>query len=290
MWKDSIKVYYSTMTRVQKKAADYLLQLEEEIEHLTIRNCADGAGVGQPTVLRMIQKCGYESWSMFLQEIWRDNGRNESTLKTALEGKEKYKGRFKAVMQSIDDDMNLISEMASNLDLYVLDDLARMIRHAKMIDIYGSDNSANAATELAGRLLHLGLPSRNYSDLFFQKISAGHLGKRDVAIGFSISGETIAVIQMLQTARQSGAITVAVTGDLESTLAKEADYQFLTPTVYENTAGKWIASRITQMAFVDAICASIISSDKSHYQAELLKSSRGFQEDVSERARSYGAS
>ena len=69
-------------------------------------------------------------------------------------------------------------------------------------------------------MLHLGLTSRNYSDLFFQKVSAGHLGKKDVAIGFSISGETQAVIDSLAAAKQAGAVTVAVTGGQTSELAR----------------------------------------------------------------------
>jgi len=285
MWKDLIKLSYQEMTRTQKQAADYILANENEIPNLTIRTFAVSAGVGQPTILRMLQKCGYASWSVFLKEIWKEHGREETLISIPIDGNEKYKSRHRAVIQSIGDDIHLISEMIGQLDLYQLDELVRKIKHAKIIDIYGTDNSANAATELAGRLLHLGLTSRNYSDLFFQKISAGHLGKKDVAIGFSISGETTAVIQALQFAKNSGALTVAITGDKESALANEADMVFLTPTIYHNEASKWIASRITQMAYVDALCAAIMNSDTHRFQEELKKSTKGFEEDVSKKAR-----
>ena len=121
--------------------------------------------------------------------------------------------KYEAVFQIIRDDLTMISDMAKHLDLRQLEEVVKVIKKAKIIDVYGTDNSANAAAELSGRMLHLGLTSRNYSDLFFQKVSAGHLGKKDVAIGFSISGETQAVIDSLTAARQAGAVTVAVTGD-----------------------------------------------------------------------------
>mgnify|MGYP000432345188 CR=1 FL=1 len=126
----------------------------------------------------------------------------------------------------------MISDMAKHLDLRQMEEVVRVIKKAKIIDVYGTDNSANAAAELSGRMLHLGLTSRNYSDLFFQKVSAGHLGKKDVAIGFSISGETQAVIDSLAAAKQAGAVTVAVTGGQTSELARIADYIFITPTIH----------------------------------------------------------
>ena len=55
-------------------------------------------------------------------------------------------------------------------------------------------------------------------------------------MSFSISGETIAVIEALKAAKQCGAVTVAVTGDGESTLAECADYVFVTPTIYAVTS------------------------------------------------------
>lgn len=285
MWKDTIRITYQSLTRQQKQAADYLLKDDLDVWNLTIREMAANAEIGQPTIIRMLQNCGYKSWSDFLRETLKEHGRQESLIITEGIEKVKYRGRHKAVIRSLTDDMALLSELASKLDLFQLDEVARVIKHANIIDVYGTDNSANAATELAGRLLHLGLTSRNYSDLFFQKISAGHLGKKDVAIGFSISGETTAVIQALHAAKDSGAITVAVTGDRKSSLTQGADYVFITPTRYYNDASKWIASRITQVAFVDAICTAIITSDEDRFQGELQKSSQEFREDISESAR-----
>lgn len=281
MWKDQMKLSYQEFSKLQKKVADYFLEHESQTADMTLRFVSKEVHVGEPTILRMLQKCGYTSWTGFLKEVLKERGREETLISIPAWGKEKYMGRHKAIIQSISDDISLISEMIAKLDLYQLDELVRRMKHAKIIDIYGTDNSANAATELAGRLLHLGLTSRNYSDLFFQKISAGHLGKKDVAIGFSISGETIAVIQALKFAKHAGAFTVAVTKDEQSTLAKEADLIFITPTVYYNEASKWIASRITQMAFVDAVSTAIVSSDDKRFWEELQKSSQGFEEDVS---------
>lgn len=288
MWKVQLKVNYPKLSKGQKKVVDYLLQQEKQAGTMTIRECAKGAGVGQPTVLRMLEKCGYNSWTSFQHEVWKNRGQNEEGKTWKLtESFQRNRAGMKesSVFQVIRDDIQMIADMAEHLDMNQLNQVVKIIKKAKIIDVYGTDNSANAASELSGRLLHLGLTSRNYSDLFFQKISAGHLGEKDVAVSFSISGETIAVIEALKAAKQCGAVTIAVTGDAESTLAECADYVFVTPTIYVHKVSRWIASRISQMAFVDTLCAAIMESDMERFSEQLNKSTKEFEEDISERAK-----
>lgn len=288
MWENELRLCYAMLSRNQKKAADLLLEDTEAAGNMTVRELADRAGVGQATIIRMLQAAGYESWSAFQRTVWREQGQQE--LPEAADREVSSAGRksparrehrkYEAVFQIIRDDLTMISDMAKNLDLGQIEELVRVIKKAKIIDVYGTDNSANAAAELSGRMLHLGLTSRNYSDLFLQKVSAGHLGKRDVAIGFSISGETQAVIDSLTAAKQAGAVTVAVTGDQVSGLAQIADYIFITPTIHFSEISRWISSRISQMAFVDALCGAIMVSDPERFDQMLIQSTKEFEQDM----------
>ena len=288
MWKTELRLCYAMLSRNQKKAADLLLENPEAAGNMTVRELAERAGVGQATIIRMLQAAGYESWSAFQRTVWREQGQQE--LPEAADREVSSAGRksparrehrkYEAVFQIIRDDLTMISDMAKNLDLGQIEELVKVIKKAKIIDVYGTDNSANAAAELSGRMLHLGLTSRNYSDLFFQKVSAGHLGKRDVAIGFSISGETQAVIDSLTAAKQAGAVTVAVTGDQVSGLAQIADYIFITPTIHFSEISRWISSRISQMAFVDALCGAIMVSDPERFDQMLIQSTKEFEQDM----------
>lgn len=288
MWENELRLCYAMLSRNQKKAADLLLEDTEAAGNMTVRELADRAGVGQATIIRMLQAAGYESWSAFQRTVWREQGQQErpeaADREVSSAGRKSPARRehrkYEAVFQIIRDDLTMISDMAKNLDLGQIEELVKVIKKAKIIDVYGTDNSANAAAELSGRMLHLGLTSRNYSDLFFQKVSAGHLGKRDVAIGFSISGETQAVIDSLTAAKQAGAVTVAVTGDQVSRLAQIADYIFITPTIHFSEISRWISSRISQMAFVDALCGAIMVSDPERFDQMLIQSTKEFEQDM----------
>lgn len=288
MWENELRLCYAMLSRNQKKAADLLLEDTEAAGNMTVRELADRAGVGQATIIRMLQAAGYESWSAFQRTVWREQGQQElpeaadrevSSARRKSPARREHR-KYEAVFQIIRDDLTMISDMAKNLDLGQIEELVKVIKKAKIIDVYGTDNSANAAAELSGRMLHLGLTSRNYSDLFFQKVSAGHLGKRDVAIGFSISGETQAVIDSLTAAKQAGAVTVAVTGDQVSGLAQIADYIFITPTIHFSEISRWISSRISQMAFVDALCGAIMVSDPERFDQMLIQSTKEFEQDM----------
>ena len=63
----------------------------------------------------------------------------------------------------------------------------------------------------------------------------------------------------------AGAVTIAVTGEEESDLAKGADYVFMTPVRHTSEVSQWISSRISQIAFVDALCAAILDSDREKF-------------------------
>lgn len=281
MWQKDLKIYYPNLSKNQKKVADIVLREKENVGVMTLKECAEKAEVGQATVLRMLDSVGYRGWSDFQKSVWMEEGSDLSKNQRTKTRTESVKiKKYASVYHVIENDIAMIEDMATCMDMSKLDEVVRIIKKAKLIDVYGTDNSANAAAELSGRLLHLGLASRNYSDLFFQKISAGHLGVRDVAIGFSSSGSTKAVIEALDSARIAGAVTIAVTGEAESNLAKNADYVFMTPIRHTSEVSRWISSRISQIAFVDALCAAILDSNREKFGKMLTKSASEFEEDI----------
>ncbi len=284
MWQDDLKIYYPNLSKNQKKVADMFLRDEEKAGAMTLKEGADKAKVGQATVLRMLNALGYSGWSDFQKSVWMEKGSTDVKRREVKRYETKAESvrikKYASVYHVIENDIAMIEDMAIGLDISKLEEVVKIIKKAKLIDVYGTDNSANAAAELSGRLLHLGLASRNYSDLFFQKISAGHLGVKDVAIGFSSSGSTKAVIEALDSARMAGAVTIAVTGEEESDLAKGADYVFMTPVRHTSEVSQWISSRISQIAFVDALCAAILDSDREKFGKMLTKSASEFKEDI----------
>ncbi|MEM1765702.1 MAG: glutamine--fructose-6-phosphate transaminase (isomerizing) [Zestosphaera sp.] len=102
-------------------------------------------------------------------------------------------------------------------------EVARVIAKSERVLLLGAGTSYHA-TLIAALLL------RKYANLWAEAIVASEsrwwlntLGKGDVVIGVSQSGETIDTLRGIREAREKGALTIAVTNVVESTIAREAD-------------------------------------------------------------------
>jgi DNA-binding MurR/RpiR family transcriptional regulator len=95
-------------------------------------------------------------------------------------------------------------------------------------------------------------------------MSASLLVDGDVAIGFSHSGNTIAVIEAIQLARRNGARTIAITNYDSSALAQSADVVLCSTAQGSPLMGENAAARIAQLNILDAIFVAVAQRD---YQA-----------------------
>ena len=70
-----LSLCYAMLSKNQKKAADILLEDPDAARTMTVRELAGQAGVGQATIIRMLQAAGYEGWSAFQREVWQEKGK-----------------------------------------------------------------------------------------------------------------------------------------------------------------------------------------------------------------------
>jgi DNA-binding MurR/RpiR family transcriptional regulator len=95
-------------------------------------------------------------------------------------------------------------------------------------------------------------------------MSASLIADGDIAIGFSHSGNTTAVIEAIQLARRNGARTIAVTNYNSSALAHAADVVLCSTAQGSPLMGENAAARIAQLNILDAVFVAVAQRD---YQA-----------------------
>ncbi|MFN3268436.1 MAG: isomerizing glutamine--fructose-6-phosphate transaminase, partial [Zestosphaera sp.] len=102
-------------------------------------------------------------------------------------------------------------------------EVSRVLARSGRVLLLGAGTSYHA-TLIAALLL------RRYADLWAEAIVASEsrwwlsmLGQGDIVIGVSQSGETIDTLKGIREAKERGALTIAVTNVVESTMAREAD-------------------------------------------------------------------
>lgn len=270
MWMKELKLEFVNLTKGEKKVAGYLLERDRDIEHMTLRQCAAGSGTGQPTVVRTIRRLGYESWQQFRNGVLKASGMEEGLVEPAVPV---TKG--KVPVDVVRQDIELLQEVAQEIRGDEFQEVIRFLKKASSVEIYGAERSAFVAGELAGRLLHMGIPCRTYADLFLQKVSAEYLDDKSVVIAISQSGITRMVEEAMKAAKRGGVKTVGILGSRGCPIASYCDYIFVTPTV-SFEGGEKAASRIAQFGLVDLLCEGLIKSDEKRFKENIRKSREKF--------------
>ena len=133
----------------------------------------------------------------------------------------------------------------------------------------GMGKPGHIATKIAATLASLGTPSFFMHPAEALHGDLGMVGKKDIVILMSYSGESIEVTRLLPALREIGCVTIAVTGKEKSTLAKNCQYCFVFPA-FEEACYMHLAptsSTTALLVFGDAL-AVVISRLRNYTKEE----------------------
>ena len=134
--------------------------------------------------------------------------------------------------------------------------------------ITGMGKPGHIGTKIAATLASLGTPS------FFMhpgEAMHGDLGmvkKNDVVILMSYSGESDEIVRLLPTLHEIGCITVAITGNQKSTLAKACQYHFYFPHFEEACYMHLAPTSSTTSLLVLGDAIAVVASKLRNYTKE----------------------
>jgi DNA-binding MurR/RpiR family transcriptional regulator len=256
-----INAYRQNMTPSQRVLADKIISDMEGAAHLTIAELADFAKVSSATITRFCESLDYSGYSDL-----------KAAIVIAIDRQRISKEQFAIGDGDITEDDSIdetlykisfqeaeaISDTARTVDRKSLDAAAEAIMSCRRLDIYGLGSSYLAALDLQQKLHRIGLTAYAWSDNHLALTSAAVLREGDVAIAISHSGVTAEVFQILETAKKSGAKTVAITNHPASPLGRLADLTLVTSAKESRFRSGAMASRIVQLAMVDFLFVRIM--------------------------------
>lgn len=271
-----IQKEYHRLRKSEKKVADVILEQRISLDHMTITELATEAGVSQPTVQRFAQAMGKTGFRELKVGLLRD----ESLEQASRSKRNQIYGHSITPEDKVEEipaktiysTIKLLEETIKAIDVKAFATAVEAIVKARSIVLYGVENSTSTISDLETKLLYLGLNCRSYKDSYLQLVSARHLGKGDVAVGISYSGNSRDTVDTLKLAREAGACTIAVTNFRDSLLSKYADILICTGNT-QLMCGEAIFSRTTQMTVNDMLYTGILASDFEVYADQIEKSS-----------------
>lgn len=150
-------------------------------------------------------------------------------------------------------EMLAIDETVSGLDYDALERVVAALDGAERILLFGIGASQFVAQDLHHKLFRVGRNAFLLADPHEAWTAALLSPKGTVALGFSHSGATADTVRYLEIARQAGALTVALTGSVDSPLAKAADECLVSRARESRLRAGAMVSRIAQLAIVDCL-------------------------------------
>ena len=114
----------------------------------------------------------------------------------------------------------------------------------------------------------IGMAAFTEADAHMQLVSATQLGK-DLAMGISCSGRTDGTVRCLEIAHERGARTICLTNSIRSPITNCADIAlYATPSEVKYFQAP-LASRVTQLAVLDALFETIAVMQKARTVRQL---------------------
>ena len=175
-----------------------------------------------------------------------------------------------------------LEEVLKALSSYEFVRAVNALEKAENISVYAVENSSCTAEDFATKMTYIGKQVYFNKDGYMQKVNAKNLTERDVAMGISHTGQSRHTVDALRCAKESGAMTIAITNYQQALINKYADIILCT----ENTQymyGNAIFSRSAQISLVDMLYLGVFLKNYDYYAEKLNNSWKNIQDLVYER-------
>ena len=242
----------------------------------TISELASSCGTSVASVVRFCRALGLSGYAQLRMRLATELGKEAAQFGADMVlGAEIAKSdtlqEMAAKVASLE--MLAIDETVSGLDYGALERVVAAIDKAERILLFGIGASQFVAQDLHHKLFRIGRNAFLLTDPHEAWTAALLSPARSVALGFSHSGVTADTVRFLEIARQSGALTVALTGSPDSALAQEADERLVALARESPLRAGAMVSRIAQLAIVDCLFLGV-ASQRYEQTVDALKRTR----------------
>ena len=269
-----IRMKLPGLTPLEAKVAANILARKDIDEAMPLREVATGSGVSEAMVVKVAKKLGFAGFREFRQglvDYYRsDTAALHSEISADDTSGEIVQKVFRTAMQALE-------ETFAILDLEAFDRAADYLHRARQRDFYGFGGSAQIARDVSHKFLRIGIRASVFDDAHMMMMSAALLGPDDVAIAFSHSGSTMAVIEAVELARKNGARTIAVTNYPDSPMAQLVDVVLCSTAQNNPLLGENATARIAQLNLLDALFVAVAQRDRKSADLNLARTMRAVQ-------------
>ncbi|MBR2847922.1 MAG: MurR/RpiR family transcriptional regulator [Clostridia bacterium] len=249
----TIKANYDSLTKSEKKIADFLVENPRDILPLYITEFAEVCGVSEATIVRFARKIGFDGYQQIKIAIAQEHHAHPVNENITADD-----SPYDIFGKVCDDIYCSLEKTQKSIDKDELTKCCNAILKADDIIVLGLGNSAPIANDASHKMLRLGLRAHPYTDNHMQAIAAAHATEKTVVIGISHSGASKDILDAMHAAKLGGAFTVSITNFQKSPIENVSDAVLHTVSDETNYRILGLSSRIAQLAIIDTIYSYLV--------------------------------
>lgn len=260
-----------SLTPVERMVAEYILANMEEIPHLSIKSLAKLSKTSDASVLRFCKTMGYSGYRSFIVSISAALGSMEDERKDQYTDIQPGDDLNTIIANISRNNMKSIEDTLSVLDRVEVARAVKALRASNRIVFFGIGASGLVCRDGEQKFSRINKMCHAYTDGHSQLTAVTLLGKGDVAIFVSNSGDTVEILETLDIAKKSSATTIAITKYNKSELADKADILLGISTPEVTMRSGAMGSRIAMLTVIDMLFAGVASAEYQNVKKYLSK-------------------
>lgn len=244
-----------SMSEVEKKIANYILDNPQKTVNLTMRVLAKETAVSEGSIINFANKLGFDGYTQLKINIAQGLSSHNSLIFNNVGEEDTPKDAMKKMME------NAISSFQSTYEINDSKDFATavdLIANTKgRIELYGVASSSMVAKDAAYRFMKIGVRAVAVTDALICPVSAAMLDEESLAVAISYTGRTQDIVKAMRIAKRQKAKTLCITSFANSPLASLCDLSLIVASKEAEIEGEATAARLTQLLLIDSICSFI---------------------------------
>ena len=226
--------------------------IAETVER-TAQELADTAGVGRATVVRTAQALGYDGYPQLRVALALEVARYEREAEPVTDGT--LLGSIVTAVERFRSRLALATSALIESDVV---DFVTRLDTADRVLVAASGLSVPLSLDLVLRLSAIGRPAEYLPNALSQQMTASQLSPTSVCLAISGSGVSSATLDVMKTARDSGAQVLSLTSFAGSAVDRASDVGLVVP-VEGSFHGELVhSSRASLALIVEALVDALV--------------------------------
>jgi len=240
----------------QQKLGSFGLNDPSRVLYLTITELARESDTSEASVTRLCRTLGCKGYTEFKMALALDVQREHVPLKKGDE-----------IDEIVEESILALQDTSRLLDREILIKAAQALHQSRSVYIYGVAASAIIGDYLHYKLLRLGKPAQQFSDMHRASMNATTLTSDDLVVAISSSGSTRDLLHVVKLARKRGAHVLALSNTPRSPLTSLSDMLLVAAKPEGPLSAGALNAKVGVMLLVELLATTMISLDDRYGDA-----------------------